>query len=271
MKAGSKHTVFHIPDRMMSETQPCWQQTSESHGTIFFDYDGTLHDSMAVYGPAFRSAYAWLVEQGYMPAREFSDSWISHWLGYTTKAMWTTFAPDLPESVWRTAAALVGKEMDARTLAGKARLFIGVPDMLTQLRSKGFQLALLSNCRIEYCQAHRAMFQLDQWFDFYCAAEDYNDISKGEMFQQATNPNSKCFRAEIKEHPLRVHSASRLPLEGPYMIVGDRFHDIEAANDNGIASVGCLYGFGEPSELDGATYLVQSPTDILDCIERAFC
>lgn len=29
-------------------------------GTVFFDYDGTLHDSMHLYGPAFRRAYACL-------------------------------------------------------------------------------------------------------------------------------------------------------------------------------------------------------------------
>ena len=42
-------------------------------GTVFFDFDGTLHDSMAIYGPAFRKAYAWLVSEGHMPPQEFTD------------------------------------------------------------------------------------------------------------------------------------------------------------------------------------------------------
>ena len=54
-------------------------------GTIFFDFDGTLHDSMAIYGPAFRAAYAWLVKEGYKEPQEFSDSWISQWLGFTVE------------------------------------------------------------------------------------------------------------------------------------------------------------------------------------------
>ncbi len=244
--------------------------TEASCGTIFFDYDGTLHDSMAIYGPAFRSAYAWLVESGYMPKQSFSDEWISHWLGYTTEAMWTTFAPDLPESVWRQAAAIVGKEMDARTLAGNARLFEGVPSMLTELKAHGFQIALLSNCRNTYCQVHRDIFHLDQWFDFYCAAEDYGEIPKNEMFVRAINPDLTHLSPEFVDHPLRIHASSQLPLYGPYLIVGDRFHDIEAAVSQGVPSIGCSYGFGEAHELDAATYRVNSPAEIVACITEAF-
>lgn len=240
-----------------------------SRGTIFFDYDGTLHDSMAIYGPAFRSAYAWLTENRYMPEQSFSDEWISHWLGYTTEAMWTTFAPELPEAVWREAAAIVGKEMDTRTLAGEARLFDGVPDMLTELKNRGFQIALLSNCRSAYCRVHRDMFGLDQWFDYYCAAEDYDEISKQEMFAHAINPELTLGSSEFADHPLRIHAQSRLPLQAPYIIVGDRFHDIEAATLQGVPSIGCAYGFGEVHELDTATYRVDDPADIVACVQKA--
>ena len=36
-------------------------------GTVFFDYDGTLHNSMLTYGPAFREVYADLVKNGTIP------------------------------------------------------------------------------------------------------------------------------------------------------------------------------------------------------------
>ena len=42
-------------------------------GTVFFDYDGTLHDSMRLYGPAFRHVYAALVAEGWAEPRAFSD------------------------------------------------------------------------------------------------------------------------------------------------------------------------------------------------------
>lgn len=208
-------------------------------GTIFFDYDGTLHNSMAIYGPAFRHAYAWLVAQGYMPTREFSDEWISQWLGFTTEAMWTTFAPDLPENIWRHAAALVGDEMDRRTVEGRACLFEGIPEVLTTLKQQGYELVFLSNCRTKYCDVHRMQFGLDQWFDAYYSAEDFNDVPKWRIYQEVSH-----------NHPY------------PQIVVGDRFHDIDVAVRSGIPSIGCAYGFGREGELDQATVLVQSPAAI---------
>ena len=31
--------------------------------TIIFDYDGTIHNTLGIYEPAFREAYQWLAEQ----------------------------------------------------------------------------------------------------------------------------------------------------------------------------------------------------------------
>lgn len=219
--------------------------THASRGTVFFDYDGTLHDSMAIYGPAFRAAYAWLVDEGHMPSREFTDEWISQWLGFTTEAMWTTFAPELPEAVWREAAALVGREMDRRTAEGQARLFPGVVDILETLKERGYDLVFLSNCRTRYCEVHRATFGLDAWFGAYCCAEDFDDIPKWQIYERV---------------------AGRYPR--PHAMVGDRFHDLEVASRAGIPSVGCAYGFGRPGELDSASAIVASPAEVPDVVAR---
>ena len=72
----------------------------DRRGTVFFDYDGTLHDTMALYGPAFRAACAWLSKEGWLERRTYADADIACWLGWTTEEMWTTFAPHLPEPVW---------------------------------------------------------------------------------------------------------------------------------------------------------------------------
>ena len=228
--------------RLLSEAGalPC-------RGTVFFDYDGTLHNSMAIYGPAFRTAYAWLVAQGAMPEREFTDEWISQWLGYVTEEMWTTFAPELPEQTWRHAADIVADEMERLTEEGKAELFAGVPEMLEDLKARGYRLAFLSNCRTRYCQVHRAMFGLDRWFDAYYCAEDFDDIPKWEIYQRV------------------VHFHAR-----PQAMVGDRFHDLEVAIQGGIPSIGCTYGFWRSDELSSATVLVDTPQAIVGAVECVF-
>ncbi len=214
-------------------------------GTVFFDYDGTLHDSMAIYGPAFRAAYAWLVEEGHMPPREFTDEWISQWLGWTTENMWTTFAPNLPEPVWRHAAGIVGSEMDRLTEEGAARLFNGVPELLERLKAEGYQLAFLSNCRTDYMNVHRKVFGLDRWFDDYYWAEGYGDIPKWQIYRQVCN-----------RHAL------------PQIMVGDRFHDMEVAEKAGIPFVGCAYGFGAEGELEGSDAQISSPNQIPEAVAR---
>lgn len=212
--------------------------------TVFFDFDGTLHDSMAIYGPAFRKAYSWLVSEGYMPQRSFTDQWISQWLGFTVEEMWTTFAPQLEESVWRQAAAIVGEEMDRRTEEGKARLFEGIPEALTCLKDKGYALAFLSNCRNNYCQVHRDLFNLDQWFDAYYCAEAFCDIPKWQIYQRVA-----------AHHPC------------PHIMVGDRFHDEEVALKSDIPFVGCSYGFGRPGELVHVDAWARQPLDLPDIID----
>lgn len=203
---------------------------------------------MAIYGPAFRTSYEWLVSNGYMPKQAFSDEWISHWLGFTVEEMWTTFAPQLEDSVWHKAAAIVGKEMDRRTEEGEACLFQGIPEALTCLKDEGYELAFLSNCRINYCKIHRKLFNLDQWFDAYYCAEAFGDIPKWQIYQRVADNHSR-----------------------PHIMVGDRFHDEEVALKAGIPFVGCSYGFARPEELVHVDAWAKRPSDIPGVIDALLC
>lgn len=216
-------------------------------GTIFFDYDGTLHDTMRIYGPALRKAIAWLEHEGYLEPAEYSDEWISHWLGWTTHDMWTTFAPQLPEEVWTKAAAMVGAEMDRLSENGAGALFKGVPAILQELKDDGYTIAFLSNCRHAYRDSHRRYFELDRWIDVYHCAEDYPGAPKWEIYRKV---------AEDGKHP------------APRIMVGDRFHDIEVGTRNGIPTIGCLYGFPTPGELDAATICVEEPSQIPGAVKE---
>lgn len=215
--------------------------------TVFFDYDGTLHDTMAIYGPAFRAGYDSLVRAGWVEPREFTDEWISRWLGWTIPDVWHTFAPNLPDDVWAPASHVIGEEMDRLMDAGVAHLFEGVPEMLDQLVERGLDLAILSNSTRSYMARHRAAFGLDRWFRAYYIVDDYPGMEKWEYLQAALGNG--------------LH-------EGPFAVVGDRFHDIDAAVRAHVPSVGCAYGFGEPSELDRATAVVQSPSEIPEALQR---
>lgn len=54
------------------------------------------------------------------------------------------------------------------------------------------------------------------------------------------------------------------------IMVGDRLHDVKGAHENGIASLGVLYGFGCRDELqeEGATYIAQTVEELGELLLR---
>jgi phosphoglycolate phosphatase len=201
--------------------------------TLFFDYDGTLHNSIKIYGPAFRKAYDHLVEKGAAEQRKWSDIEISYWLGFNPEEMWKTFMPELDKSIRSRCSAMIGEEMRSLTEKGLPELYEGTIETLEYLKSKGYRLVFISNCRISYRDCHSRLFYLVDYFEELACSEEYNFIPKYEILRK---------------------------IEGKYpkemVIIGDRMQDIEAGRKNGIYTIGCSYGFSLQGELDEADLVI---------------
>jgi len=210
---------------------------------IIFDYDGTLHETIHIYEPAFREAYAYLVENGYAEAREFSTEEIQKWVGYSSRDMWRTFMPELPEEVRVHCSEIVGLRMKAEVEAGNAKLYKNVIRILEHLKENGHTLIFLSNCKERYMQAHTKAFELDKYFDAMYCAEYFDFIPKAEILPEI-----------MKKYP------------GEYIVVGDRANDIEMGIKNGFYTIGCRYGYGTVDEIKAADAIVNFPLDILSFI-----
>jgi phosphoglycolate phosphatase len=50
------------------------------------------------------------------------------------------------------------------------------------------------------------------------------------------------------------------------VMIGDRVHDVRAAQANGTRSVGVLWGYGSAEELFGAERLLASPAELVSCV-----
>lgn len=211
---------------------------------LIFDYDGTIHNSMKTYAPAFRNTCQWLYENGYTPElKEYSDKQISYWLGFNSTDMWQMFMPDLPLEVRETARKRLGEDMAERVDRGEGALFENAEKVLETLKNKGYNLIFLSNCRVHYMERHKRVFGLDRFFSYFYCCEDFNFIPKYEIFR--------------KIKPIHY---------GDFIVIGDRFHDIETAVKNNLHSIGCGYGYGSPEELVNADIIVNDIIEIPDII-----
>lgn len=191
---------------------------------LVFDYDGTLHNSMKIYAPSFRKCCELMIADG-ETVREYSEDEIKSYIGMDAKSMWNRFQPCLPQEKKDRYSSFIGANMLELIQGGRAELYDGVPEMLLSLKDK-YRLIFLSSCKRDYMQAHIKAFELNKFFtDFYCT-EDFSFAPKYEVFETVKDKYS-----------------------GQYIIIGDRYTDIEIAIKHKIKSIGCLYGYGNEAEL----------------------
>lgn len=209
--------------------------------TLFFDYDGTLHNTMLLYKPAFMAAYEYLKSVGLENERTFDDHEISQYLGYTAQEMWDLYDPNLDPKIKAEASAIITKVMIEGMMKGNAGLFDGVKETLETLKQRGYHLVFLSNCKINYMEAHSKLFGLEQWFDAMICAEQHQFVTKSEILTKV-----------LKDFP------------SPAAVIGDRHHDMTAANHHGLVAIGCAYGYGKEEELEGATTVIHDIKELLN-------
>lgn len=207
---------------------------------LIFDYDGTLHNSIKIYAPAFRLAYAHLVAHSLAENKKWTDHEISRWLGFSSKDMWNAFMPDLPQNYKDECSKLIGDVMLKSVNEGKARLYPYVPEVLHRLNNDGYTLIFLSNCKNSYMQAHIDWFHLDRYFSAFYCTEDFEFLPKYEIFNTIKQKHA-----------------------GNFIVIGDRFQDMEIAQKHGLKAIGCSYGYGNRQELLAATVTVTDVGEIV--------
>jgi phosphoglycolate phosphatase len=207
--------------------------------TIFFDYDGTLHNSIKIYASAFKKAYDYLVEENLAEKRTWTDEEIGYWLGFNPKEMWESFMPDLEESKRQKCSKIIGSEMKTLIEQGKGQLYDGTLETLAYLKERGYRLVFISNCNTYYMNTHNKLFELHKYFENFVCSEEYKFIPKHEILTKI-----------IDNYPQEM------------VIVGDRGKDIEAGIKNDIYTIGCSYGYAQSGELDEVDLLIDDITEL---------
>lgn len=128
------------------------------------------------------------------------------------------------------------------TLHEKGTLYPGTREMLSALQAMGFNLAVCSNADLDYIELVTSSLGIADMFS---------------LLEGKDGHASKSLRLK------KIIESSRSSFS---VMVGDRYHDIGAALENSIPSIGCLYGYGEPAEINEADYTVCSPSEIVDVV-----
>lgn len=128
-------------------------------------------------------------------------------------------------------------------------LYPQVEDLLTCINKAGIDCIVATSKPESFAVEILQYFHIAHYFKDICGATMDGSIrKKGDVIAQAMKRN----------HVKREHT----------MMIGDRLHDIYGAKENGMMSIGVLYGYGDEIELKnaGADVIVSDIRELRDTI-----
>lgn len=132
------------------------------------------------------------------------------------------------------------------------KVYPGVEALLKNLQSQGARLLVATSKPEEFSRIILEHFGLAGYFTFIGGATlDDSRVKKGDVIRYVLEEN----------HIDNLQDA---------VMVGDREQDIRGAVQNGLESVGVLYGYGDRAELEtaGADYLAETVEELGRVLHR---
>lgn len=210
--------------------------------SIIFDFDGTLHDTIKIYFPAFSKGADYLKSLGYAQDFEVTEENIQKFLGEKPSFAYELIAKGASDEIKAKTQRMVGLSMEENMKNKLGKLYPNTIEVLETLSQK-YDLYILSNARERYLDKALEIYNIKKYFKDTFAAETYNYQTKDKILEQIL-PN----------------------IEKEVIFVGDRFHDIDAAVANNIKSIFCKYGFGSVKEGEKSNFTINNLTEILEIL-----
>lgn len=126
-------------------------------------------------------------------------------------------------------------------------LYKGIEELLQTLKEKGKTILLATSKPEPFAKQILEHFNLTHYFSFIGGA---------------TLDGSRSTKTDVIRYVLK---SNQITEPGKTVMVGDRKHDIEGAKNNGITSIGVLYGYGSKTELQkaGADFLASDIKELM--------
>jgi phosphoglycolate phosphatase len=209
---------------------------------IIFDIDGTITPSLPAVYESIRRAFkklGWPVN--------FSAEEIKRFFGVPTSSNQGDLydfitPPDSNLSVPEVRERVRAEYED--TFPDILKPYPGVKETLATLRKRGYKLAQYSNASTHYLNFIMSTLGIREYYDHVECIQD-NNLTKLKLVEKIRDKFGGLTAA----------------------VVGDRFHDIEAARATGSLSIGALFGYGgeEPKQAD---ITINKFDDLLSIFDR---
>ncbi len=126
----------------------------------------------------------------------------------------------------------------------------GIPELLKELKTRGIQIAVLSNKpHLETIQVIETLF-----------GKDYFHVIQGQKDGVAIKPSPEGVFQVLEQLQLKAEEV---------LYIGDTCTDMQTGKGAGACTIGCLWGFRDRQELEEnhADFIIENPLELLDYID----
>ena len=206
--------------------------------SILFDLDGTLTDA----APGITNSVKYALSK--FGIDETDDNKLRKFLGPPLISSFMEFYGFSKEKAQK--AVEYYREYFVPHGIFENEVYSGIPKLLQKLKADGKTLIIATSKPETFAVQIAEHFEIDSYFDLIAGSNLDNTRSK---------------KAQVIEYALetlgildRAHA----------VMIGDREHDIKGAKKTGLRSIGVLYGYASPGELEnaGADFTANSPEEL---------
>lgn len=205
---------------------------------VFLDLDGTLTDPK----PGITKSFIYALEKLGMSTPAPDDlEWV---IGPALLDSFAKLGVDDPQH-----AVDLYRERYTKDGLFENRVYDGILELLSSLERAEYTMCIATAKPHAYARKITAHFGLAQYLTHEFGPElDGTRNNKGELLAYALN--------------LTGYDAKNA------IMIGDRHHDIDAAKDVGMKSIGVTWGYGPIDELAQADALCATPAELKTCIAK---
>jgi phosphoglycolate phosphatase len=212
---------------------------------VLFDLDGTLTDPAEGIVRCIQHSLSTL-QMACPPAEE-----LTRYIGPPLREVFVAICRSADDILIERAVAVFRERFSTVGLFENIP-YCEVPSMLQRLNSDSYRLFVATSKPQVFAERILQHFEL----------ADYFEEIQGNDLEGSLDDKSELLRELLVNRSLNPQET---------VMVGDRKHDVIAAKNNGLISIGVTYGYGTPSELTaaGVDYLCNSPTEVVSVICNA--